>query len=304
MSKVKTLAEIVSEIPNGAEIGLGGFIINRCPMAFAEELIRQDKKDLVLYSVMGTMEADLLVGAGCVKSYSYGGGSLDRFGKLSRVNESIEKGSPQIIEYSGLSLAQRMLAGSMGVPYIPTKTIIGSEILEKLMLDESIARMGTNPFDGEPYLFLSALQPEYTVIHAQAADSKGNIILEGPVWDIETAKAGKKLIVTVERLVSNEYIKQFPEKVLIPSMYTYAVAVVPGGAVPAAVYKYYDYNAEQLTIYAKANQKQETFDEYLAKYITGTKDHNEVLMRMGGLDMLNSIQADPVYNFARKGDDA
>ena len=303
MSKVRELSDIVREIPDrGAEIGLGGFIINRCPMAFAAELIRQGKKEIVLSSVSGTMEADLLVGAGCVKSYCYGGGSLDHFGRLSRVNENIERGGPTIIkEYSNLAMAMRFTAGMMGIPYIPTKTLIGTDMLEKLMDDKDCVQMGVSPFDGEKYLLLRMIQPEYVVIHAQAADENGNVLLEGPVWDLETAKAGKKLIVTAERLVSPEYVKHNPGLVTIPGIYTYAVAIVPAGGFPSAIYKVYDYDAEALTHYAKINQKQETFDEYLNEYILGTKNHNELLEKWGGLAKLEKLRADPVFGYNRKG---
>ncbi|MCL1848543.1 MAG: hypothetical protein FWF83_02570 [Clostridiales bacterium] len=302
MSKIRELAEIVREIPNGAEIAFGGFIITRNAMAFAAELIRQGKKDLDLYSVMGTMECDLLVGAGAAKRYSYGGGSLDRFGKLSRVNEAIVTKSIVINEYSALTLGLRMHAGALGIPFIPSKVFIGTDMYEAIKEDTAAMQMGVSPFDGEPYLFLAALQPEYSVIHANAVDDKGNVIIEGPTWDFETAKAGKKLIVTAEKLVSTEYVKRFPEKVTIPGIYTYAAAIVPVGAYPGATYKVHDHDAEALTMYAKANQRQDTFDEFLNTYILGTKDHNGFIEKMGGLAKMQSIAAEPVYGFAWKED--
>ena len=129
MNKIRELSDIVREIPDrGAEIAVGGFIITRCPMAFASELIRQRKKDITLYSVMGTMEADLLVGAGVVKSYSYSGGSLDRFGKLDRVNEAIVNKSVEIKEYSAMGIGLRFLAGAMGIPFIPSKVMLGTDM--------------------------------------------------------------------------------------------------------------------------------------------------------------------------------
>ena len=303
MSKIRELSDIVKEIPDrGAVIGLGGFIINRCCMAFAEELIRQGKKEIELYSVSGNMESDLLVGAGCVKSYAYGGGSLDHFGRLSRVNEAIEQGRYGIREFSNLSMALRFLAGTLGVPYIPTKTLLGTDMLKTLQEagDDSVY-VGESPFDGEKYVFLKKLQPDYTCIHAQAADELGNILIEGPTWDIDTAKAGKKLIVTADRLVSNQYVKNNPDKVTIPGVYTYAVAVVPYGAFPAVSFKEYDYDAEALTHYAKINQKQETFDEYIKEYVLGTKDHNGLLEKWGGVAKLNAIKADPAYGYVKGG---
>ena len=301
MNKIRELSDIVREIPDsGAEIAVGGFIITRCPMAFAAELIRQKKKDITLYSVMGTMEADLLVGAGFVKSYSYSGGSLDRFGKLDRVNEAIVKKSIEVKEYSAMGMGLRFLAGAMGIPFVPSKVMMGTDMYEAMKNDAGAMQPGVSPFDGEQYMFLSKLQPEYSVIHAQAVDEKGNVIIEGPVWDLELAMAGKKLIVTAEKLVSNEYVKRFPEKVKIPSIYTYAAAIVPAGSYPASTYKVYDHDPEALTLYAKANQKQDTFDQYLNEYILGTKNHYEFIEKMGGLGKLGALAAEPIYGFATK----
>jgi len=301
MNKIRELSDIVREIPDsGAEIALGGFIITRCPIAFAAELIRQKKKDMTLYSVMGTMEADLLVGAGAARSYSYSGGSLDRFGKLDRINEAIINKSIEIKEYSAMGLGLRFLAGAMGIPFIPSKVMMGTDMYEAMKDDKSTMQIGASPFDGEPYMFLSKLQPEYSVIHAQAVDEKGNVIIEGPAWDLELAMAGKKLIVTAEKYVSNEYVKRFPEKVKIPCIYTYAAAIVPAGAYPASTYRVYDHDAEALTMYAKANQRQDTFDQFLNEYILGTKNHNEFIEKMGGLKKLGTLAAEPVYGFARK----
>lgn len=300
MGKLRELNEIVKEIPDGASIGLGGFIITRCPMAFAAELIRQKKKDLVCYSIMGTMEADFLVGAGCVKEYSYAGGSLDRFGRLDRVNASIANGGkPTLVkEYSALSLALMFQAGSMGVPFIPTKALIGTDMLDTLLSsgDESV-RMGKDPWTGEDWLYMKACTPDYSVIHANAVDEKGNVIIHGATWDLELAKAGKKLIVTAERMVSNEYVKAHPEEVSIPGAYTYAMAIVPAGGYPTAIFGEYDYDAKAMWHYAAANQDQAKFDEMVKEYVLGTEDHFEFLDKIGGLKRLNELRVDPVKSY-------
>jgi acyl CoA:acetate/3-ketoacid CoA transferase alpha subunit len=301
VNKIRDLTDIVREIPDGSEIGLGGFIITRCPMAFAAEMIRQGKKDLVLHSLMGTLEADLLVGAGCAKSYSYCGGSMGRFGKLGRINEAIENGGPTLVkEYSGLSMALQFEAGMMGIPFIPTKSLIGTDMLETLLAkNDPTVKMGKDPWTGEDYLYLKACRPDYSVIHAQAGDEKGNVIIHGAIWDLETAKAAKKLIVTAEKLVSNEYVKAHPEEVKIPGVYTYAAAIVPFGSYPACVFGEYDYDADALWQYGKINQNQAEFDEMLQKYVYGTKDHYDFLDKIGGLKKLSSLQVDSTRSYRK-----
>ncbi|WP_422445111.1 CoA transferase subunit A [Thermoanaerobacterium sp. DL9XJH110] len=298
-SKVMGLGEAVREIPDeGAHIAVGGFAITRNPIAFVNEIIRQKKKELNVYQTIAGMDTDLLVGAGAVRKLTYSGGSLDRFGRLERINEAIDRGRLDIREYSGLSLTLRFLAGSMGIPFIPTKSLLGTDMLRDLIAkkDDSV-KIETSPFDGEKYVFLKSLQPDIVVIHAQYADENGNVVIEGPVWDVEMAKAAKKLYVTVEKIVSTEYIKQHPEKVAIPSVYTHAVIEVPFGAFPTAVYKVYDYDKDFLTRYAKINKNEEDFNNYLAEYVFGTKDHNEFLEKIGGLARLNGIKADPVFGY-------
>lgn len=299
-NKVKELAEVVREIPDGAEIALGGFAITRNPIAFVNELIRQGKKNLIVYEIIGGMDADLLFGAGCVKTFSYGGGSLDRFGRINRVNEAIESGAVDVREYSGLSISLRFLAGSLCIPYIPTKTLLGSDVLNKLIKKDSSVRLDRSPFSNERIVLLEALQPEYAVLHAPYSDSKGNVVIEGPVWDMELGKSAKKLIVTVDKIVSNDYIKQNPEKVVIPSVYTYAVVEVPYGAYPTSTYKVYDYDGELISYYARINKTQADFDKFLEEYILSTKDHNGFLEKSGGLNRLVRIQADPVFGYYKR----
>lgn len=299
VSKVTELSEVVRTIPDGAEIALGCFAITRNPIAFTNELIRQGKTDLTVYEIIGAMAGDMLVGAGCVKRYGYGGGSLDRFGRINRINEAIEKNTIDVREYSGLSISLRFLAGSLGIPFIPTKTLLGTDVLADLLEKEKAVKVGSSPFSGERFVMLQALQPEYAVIHAPMADEKGNVIIEGPTWDEELAKSAKKLLVSVDKLVSNKYVKQNPEKVVIPGVYTHAVMEVPYGAYPTAVYKAYDYDGELLSHYATINKTQETFDAFVREYVMETKDHFEFLEKAGGLVKMTKIQADPEYGYHR-----
>lgn len=300
MDKIRELSELVREIPDGSTIGLGGFVITRCPMAFAAELIRQGKKDLICYSIMGAMEADLLVGAGCVKEYSYAGGSLDRFARLERINASINNGNkPAVVkEYSALSLALMFQAGSMGAPFVPTKSLIGTDMLETLLANgDDTVRMGKDPWTGEDWLYIKACHPDYTIIHANAVDETGNVIIRGAVWDLEMAKSCKKLLVTAERLVSNEYVKAHPEEVSIPGAYTYAAAIVPAGCYPTAIFGEYDFDAKAMWHYAAAAKEQDSFDKMVKEYILGTKDHYEFMQKVGGLRRLSELQVDTTKSY-------
>lgn len=293
------LSEAVKEVPeNGCSISFGGFAITRNPIAFVNEMIRQKKKSLDIYQVIAGMDTELLVGAGSVKSLSYSAGSLDRFGRFERINEAINKGEIDVREYTLLSLEMRFLAGSMGIPFIPNKSLLGTDMLNDLIVkNDDAIRIEISPFDNERYVYLKQLQPDIVVIHAQYADEKGNIIIEGPSWDLEVAKSAKKLYVTVEKIVSSEYIKRHCEKVVIPSVFTHAVIEVPFGAFPTAVYKAYDYDSEFLTYYAKINKNAGDFNNYLNEYVYGTRNHDDFLNKTGGFSRLKLIIADPVSGY-------
>jgi len=299
MSKMTTLAEAVASIPSGAHIALSGFAITRCTMAFAREVIRQGIKELTVSQCVGAMDADLLVGAGAVERIVYGGGSLDRFGRLACVNRGIENGSLQAEEYSSLSVAFRYLAGSLGLPFIPIKSLRGSDLMKQIQ-ERTGFNVGTitDPFTGDDWPVLKPLLPDVAVVQVQVSDEEGNAWIMGPRWDnVEQAKASKRTIIIAEQVVSGEVIRQNPEWTVIPGLLVSNVVELPFAAHPTSVYRVYDYDAGQIENYVKATCSPETLKAYLDEYVYGVKDHWEYLERMGGMKHLNTLRADPVLGY-------
>ncbi|MGE5541456.1 MAG: CoA transferase subunit A [Bacillota bacterium] len=295
--KIVTLAEAVSRIEDGCHVAMGGFAIARCPVAFAHELIRQGKKDLTLSQVIGGFEGELLVAAGAVRKIVYGGGSLDRFGPLVNINRAIVKGVVEAEEYSGLSMAFRFLAGSLGIPFIPIKSLLGSDLLERLGEDgRKGATVQACPFTGERLVLLKALSPDWSVVLAQRADSRGNTWLLGPTWDEELAKAAGRLIVITEQIVNDELARRNPQEVSIPGCLVDMVVEVPYGGHPTSAYRAYDYDAEHIREYVSEASAGST-DRYLDKYVRSTTDHWEYLEKCGGLERLASLRADPALGY-------
>ena len=142
--KVKTIAEVVKTVPDGSHIALGGFAIARNSINVAHELIRQQKKNLMLSQSVVGLETDLLVGAGLVKRLIMGGGSLDRFGPVHCVNRAREASREFAHDYSSLSITFRYLAGSLGISFIPIKCLLASEILERLEAGSAAEDVRTN----------------------------------------------------------------------------------------------------------------------------------------------------------------
>src|SRR5262249_21166812 len=150
-SKLKPAAEVVRTIPDGSEIALGGFAIARNVIAVVHELIRQRKKNLTLTQCVMGMDTDLLVGAGLVRRLIVGGGSLDKFGLLQCVNRARASGAVESLDMTSLSICFSYLAGALGLSFIPIKSMIASEVLQRLEAGpgaEQVRRIEC-PFTGE-----------------------------------------------------------------------------------------------------------------------------------------------------------
>ncbi|MDH7489201.1 MAG: CoA-transferase [Anaerolineae bacterium] len=299
MDKVVTLSEAVASIPSGSHVALSGFAITRATMAFAAEVLRQGIRNLTVSQCVGAMDADLLVGGGAVSRILYGGGSLDRFGRLACVNRAIEEGSIVAEEYSSLSMVFRYVAGALGLPFITIRSLRGSDVLKHLeeKAPSAVAYVD-DPFTGEKWLALRPLNPDVAVVQVQVADPEGNAWIYGPRWDNEEqVKASKRTIVITEQLVPTEVIRRDPERTVIHGFRVSHVVHLPFSAHPTAVYRVYDYDADHIRLYAEAAKTPEGMRAYLDKYVYGVKDHWEYLELLGGVRHLTKLAADPILGY-------
>jgi glutaconate CoA-transferase, subunit A len=299
MSKVSTLSEAVASVPNGSHVALSGFATARCTMAFAHELIRQGINRLTVSQCVGAIDADMLVGAGAVERIIYGGGSRGRSGQHSCLNRAIEQGTLMTEELSSLSMTFRYLAGSLGLPFIPIRSLNGSDILKQLQ-EKSPSPVSTlkDPFTGEDWLVIAPLIPDVAVIQVQVADEDGNAWILGPRWDNEEqVKASNRTIVITEELVSTETIRRSPERTLVPGFKVSHVVHLPFAAHPSSVYGVYDFDKEHIKLYADASRTPQGFQEYLDTYVHGVKDHWGYLEKVGGMKYLDTLLADPILGY-------
>jgi acyl CoA:acetate/3-ketoacid CoA transferase alpha subunit len=299
MSKVTTLAEAVASIPTGAHVALSGFATARCTMAFAHEIIRQKINKLTVSQCVGAMDADIMVGAGVVDKIVYGGGSRGRSGQHFCINRAIEQRTLEREELSSLSMTFRYLAGSLGLPFIPIRSLNGSDILKQLekVTPPLVGRL-VDPFSGEEWLVLKPLTPDVSVIQVQVADEEGNAWILGPRWDNEEqVKASDRTIVITEQLVSTETIRRFPERTLVHGFRVSHVVHLPFSAHPSSVYSVYDFDSEHINLYARASKTPEGLQEYLNKYVFGVQDHWGYLEAVGGMKYLEALRADPILGY-------
>jgi acyl CoA:acetate/3-ketoacid CoA transferase alpha subunit len=263
-----TAAEAVRElVHDGATLGIGGQTLGRVTMALAHEIIRQGVKDLTLVGCSMSMSMDMLVGAGLVRRTECGTGNLERIGTTMRWRRAIEEGRLEIEDYSHLAMASRFLAGSLGLPFMPTKSMLGTDIVNKKGSNGSKAlEVIDNPWQpGDPVVLVPAVNPDVSIIHAQKADAMGNVVIEGfTTHEVEMAKASNAVIVSCEELVDADVIRGDPDRTSIPYIYVDAVVVQPWGAYPTSTHRHYVQDEDYLARYqVAARAGGPAYDDYL-----------------------------------------
>lgn len=268
MGKVASLEEAAALVGDGSTVALCGFAISRNATAAVAAIIARGTRRLQLVQVIGGIETDLLVGAGCVSRLVYSGGSLDRFGPLHSVNRAIAQRSIEALEYSTLSLTLRLFAGSLDLPFVTTRSLLGSSLLDAVV-DAGGAKVVDDPFTARPAVALPPLRPDVAVVHADTCDDDGNAVIAGPLWSIrETALAARQVVVTAERVVRAGSIE--PGRVTIPGIVVAAVVEAPSGGRPTAVFGEYEFDPEWLTEHVAASRAGgEELTAYLEKRVLG-----------------------------------
>lgn len=193
----------------------------------------------------------------------------------------MEQGIPRRIEvrdHSNFTIAQALLAGALGAPYIPTRTLLGSDIPRA----NGTFVAATSPFDGSPLLLIPAITPDIAVIAVQQADADGNAQLLGP-WGVsqEAALAAKAVIVLAEEIVAREVIGADPNRTIVPAMKVVAVVEEPGACHPSPLQGRYGRDHEFFHDYHRATRTVEGFDAWTAEWITGVDGRAEYLRKLG-----------------------
>ncbi|BBO88931.1 CoA transferase subunit A [Desulfosarcina ovata] len=313
--KVMPLKKAVGAyVHDGCHMAIGGFTINRNPMAAVYTIIRAGIKDLHLYVHSNGQGVDELIGAGSVSKVEIAYGGSGKFAATCiRFRKAIEKGTLQVEDYSNYQMTLRFLAGAMGVPFLPTRSSLGSDIVDKWGFSENLRRSDPklpnrkltvldNPFEDwgntEKVVLVPAITPDVTLLHVQQADRAGNCRMDGLSFaDVEQAKASRHLVVTCEELMEGDALHENAHHNQIPFIHVDAVVHVPFGAYPTACYQHYDYDPVYLKAYAVAARDDEKYKDYLDTYVYGVADHQALIERIG-TERMESIKADPRTGYA------
>lgn len=306
------LDEAVSRfVKDGCQLAIGGFTITRNPMAAAYEIVRQRVKDIHLVCHSNGQALDVLIGAGCVKRLEIAYGGNGRYAPTCvRFKKAVQRSEIQFEDYSNYQMSLRFLAGALSIPFIPTKSGLGSDLMnyegfsKDVRREEKVANMKytklQNPFSEEEdeFVLLPALTPDVAILHAQFVGEDGTVRIKGLTFaDIEQAKAADKVIVTCEDIVPRSFIREDPDQNSLPPFFVDAIVKVPYGAHPTAVFNFYDYDPKHLNLYRKMAGDDNLFREYLDEWVYGVNSWEDYLTKVG-MEMILKIKANPVIGYA------
>ena len=275
MNKVYSLHDAVAKfVESGDVLALGGFTTNRKPYAAVNEILRQGQGDFVAFAGPGGGDIDMLIGEGRVAAYINCYTANSGYTNVSRrFRAAIEKGQLTYEDYSQDVLMLQLHAASLGLPFLPVRLMQGSGLmkfwgiseeqrktLEKV--DNLKAVEMENPFNpGEKVVAVPVPKLDTAVIHVQKASPDGTCIIEGDEFhDVDIAVAARKVIVTCDELVSDEFIRRDPTLTRIFGECVSAVVHAPYGAWPSQCYGYYDNDPNALREYDKASKYQDAED--------------------------------------------
>ncbi len=284
--KVMTEAEAVSQfVYDGCYLGTELYGTVRAPMSLTREVVRQGKKNLRLCG-QGVTELDLFLGAGLVKKLDITYIGLEVYGTSSALRRAVESGQVEsCVEWSNGAITWRMKAAAMGVPFLPTRSMLGTDTLKY-----SAAKVVRDPFTGMKIALLPALILDVALIHVHRADKYGNCQVEGiSGFAFEMARAAKRLIVSAEEIVPTEEIRKHPDRTMIPYYLVDAVVHAPFGSHPGEMAYMYARDEDQIREWVQQSKTPEGTQAYLDKYIYNLKDHREYLDLIGEERLQNLV---------------
>lgn len=248
----------------------------RCPMSLAREVVRQNKRKLRVAG-QGVLELDLWFAAGLIDKIDLTYVGLEVFGVSNAMRRAVESGCTQTIEWSNGALSWRFKAAAMGVPFIPVRSMLGSDTFK-----HSAAKAIQDPFTGQIVCLLPALIVDVGLIHVHRADRYGNAQIDGiSGFAFELARACKRLIISAEEIIPTDEIRRAPERTLIPYYLVDAVVPAPYGSHPGEMSGLYERDEEMIREWVEASKTAELSTEYLAKYIYQVADHSAYLDLVG-----------------------
>ncbi len=270
---------------DGDYIGTELYGTVRCPMSLVHEIVRQGITDLRVAG-QGVLELDLLLAAGRVHALDLTYIGLEVYGLSNCLRREVESGRVErVVEWSNAGIAWRFKAAAMGVPFLPVRSMLGSDTLKY-----SAAKVIECPFTGGPIALLPALILDVGLIHVHRADAFGNAQIDGITgFAPEMARASRRLIISAEEIVDTDVIRRHPDRTTIPYYLVDAVVEAPFGSHPGELCYRYRRDEEQIRAWVEASKQPDTAQAFLDQFIYDVDDHAAYL-RLFGEERLQGLR--------------
>jgi len=287
VTKLRSMREAIAElVSDGSSVAMGLQLEQMIPFAAGHEIIRQKKRDLRLIGPISDCLFDQLIGAGCVKDIVAAWVGNVMMGQAYNFRRAVEAGEIRVFDMTNFTIALGLQAGAMGLPFLPTRTAMGSDVPKSNHFFYQII----SPFEPkETLLAVRAIVPDLTIVNVQRADTDGNAHCWGNFGVmLEAVRAAKRVIVVAEEIVEPEVIASDPNRTVIPGFLVSAVVREPFGAHPSPVQGYYGRDNEFFRAYHAETKTPNESERWRSKWVDGVSDRKEYLGILGGerLDML------------------
>lgn len=276
-------------IADGCFLAVGGFGTNRIPTEILHEVVRARRKDLTFLGHTSTHDFEILCAGNCLKrvdaAYIVG---LEARGLSPVARRVMQSGEVEVCEWTNYALAVRLRAAADGLPFGMLRSMLGTDTFT-----HSAARVVECPFTGQKLAAVPACSPDVAVVHVHEADAFGNARIRGiTVADMELVRAAKRVIVTAERMIDTDAVREQPDATSIPFYLVDAVVHSPYGSYPGNMpYEYFS-DEDHLAEWMKAERDPQTFAAFLDRYIYGVADFRAYLELCGGEARLAALRAE------------
>jgi len=285
MSKLLSMREAIAKfVPDGTSVAMGLQMEQMIPFAAGQEIIRQKKSGLTLIGPISDILFDQIIAAGGVKQVIAAWVGNVMMGSAYNFRRAVESKQLKVSNMTNFSIALALQAGAMGVPYLPTRTALGSDVSRNNDYFREI-HSAFEAADGskEPLLAVRSITPDVTIVHVQRADREGNAHCWGNFGVmLEGVRAAKHVIVSAEEIVEPEIIASDPNRTVIPGFLVSAVVECRYGAHPSPVQGYYKRDDAFFRQYHEQTKTKADSDAWLARWVRGVKDRKEYMNLLGG----------------------
>ena len=283
MSKLLSMSEAIARyVPDGSSVAMGLALEPLIPFAAGHEIIRQRRQNLTLIGPISDILFDQLIGAGCVERVVAAWVGNVSEGLAHCYRRAIEQGIPRPLvteEHSNFSIGLALLAASLGSPYIPTRSLLGSDLPRQ----NPALRIEPSTVDGTPLLLVPAIRPDVAILHVQRSDEQGNAHCWGNVGiSGEAMLAARDVILVAEEIVPHDLITSDPNRVIGPSFKVRAVVHEPWGAHPSTVQGYYNRDHAYYHDYHVRTRTREGSESWLDEWVMALPNRDAYVQKLDG----------------------